>query len=39
LFSVVGFLGEVSLALSTDINFSYRHILPSNRNGRTRLTK
>src|SRR6202048_3240948 len=26
LFSVIGFLGEVSLALSTDIIFPYRHI-------------
>src|SRR5882757_463521 len=32
LFSVIGFLGEVSLALSTDIIFPYRHILLSNRN-------
>jgi hypothetical protein len=35
LFSVIGFLGEVSLALSTDIIFPYRHILLSDR--RTRL--
>jgi hypothetical protein len=35
LFSVIVFLGKVSLALSTDIIFPYRHILLSNR--RTRL--
>src|ERR1700738_3050948 len=28
LFSVIGFLGEVSLALSTDIIFPYRHLQP-----------
>jgi hypothetical protein len=28
LFSVIGFLGEVSLALSTDIIFPYRHLEP-----------
>jgi hypothetical protein len=33
------FLGEVSLALSTDITFPYRHVLLSNRNRGTRLIK
>jgi hypothetical protein len=35
LFSAIGFLGEVSLALSTDITFPYRHIVLSNRSRRT----
>jgi hypothetical protein len=39
LFSAIGFLGEVSLTLSTDITFPYRHILLSNRSRRTRLMK
>jgi hypothetical protein len=34
LFSVIGFLGEVSLALSTDIVFPYRHILLFGRRAR-----
>ena len=37
LFSVIGFLDELSLALSTDIGFPYRNILLSNR--RTRLIR